>query len=131
MVKLKQKKFSFRCRCCISSLLPSNIKKIVISEPTSNSWLPNMPKIAPKTLVIFDAYVSLNTVADFNSYLLSPSYKTAKNTQVFIPTTSFWNENRIYKSQEGRILHTPTFCNFYQILCLSRFLFYGKNTTNF
>lgn len=105
------------------------MKKIIITEPSNSSWLPvvNTTKTELKNVLVFDADVLVNNTANFNSYLLSPSYRKANNTQVFIPITSFWNETRIYKSLEGKIIRTPSILQFLtNPLSLVDFLFMVK-----
>ena len=86
-----------------------------------------MPNIFPETkeaknILNLDANVSLNEKENMTNSLFSPIQMTTNN--LFFPISSFWNENRLYKSLEGNLIRTPTILQFLDSpLSLVDFLF--------
>lgn len=90
------------------------MKKVTITDPNSTAWLSQITKeeTISNTMLIFDTNVRLKNANSSNTYFFNPSYQRAINAKVFIPITSFWNENRLYKSFDGKIIRTPTILQF-------------------
>lgn len=97
----------------MGSKIPQDIEKFVLAEPANYVWFPveESKKTDTKNLIILDPNVVFEGFVDSSTVFIYADFCEAK-AQTYIPVTSFWNEDRMYKSMDEDILKTPAILKF-------------------